>query len=73
MEQSDLGLHCLYMPFSQSLMFEVLGHLPYKYKWQFFSVENKKYVIHFLSVHIVLTHKVLVSNTDSSRHHSKIF
>ena len=28
-EQSDLGLHCLYMPFFQILVFEILGLLQY--------------------------------------------
>ena len=28
-EQSDLGLHCAYVILSETLVFEILGHLPY--------------------------------------------
>ena len=30
-EQSDLGLHCLHVILSDSLVFEILGHLLYKF------------------------------------------
>ena len=45
-EQSDLGLHCLHMPFlSDTLMYKILGHLPNSFLCMF---HKKILILYFI-------------------------